>query len=232
MSRTDRCIRHPDNTSHESASIPWKTIRGNNDINVLWELFGQVKEGKVDERLFQTALNIKSVGKGKLSIVLFYANPERYVPLDSNTSSYLRSKKLGYTYDSFASYNELSEKIVKTLGKRPWEISYEAYNYTPESDSSSIGSIRTLFEKLEDELEDDMDYHIFYRGQSDKSFGLIPSSISREILKSKMKIEFSEILSLKVRLISKGVHLPLRSWSRCSITPCRHASWILLQILW
>lgn len=50
------------------------------------------KRRKVDERLFQTALNIKSVGKGKLSIVLFYANPERYVPLDSNTSSYLRSK--------------------------------------------------------------------------------------------------------------------------------------------
>ncbi len=26
---------------------------------------------------FQTALNIKSVGKGKLSIVLFYVNPEK-----------------------------------------------------------------------------------------------------------------------------------------------------------
>ena len=113
--------------------FPHKSTRNKHDINVLWELFRQVKEGKVDERLFQTALNIKSVGKGKLSIVLFYVNPERYVPLDSNTSSYLRSKKLGYTYDSFASYNELSEKIVKTLGKRPWEISYEAYNYTPES---------------------------------------------------------------------------------------------------
>lgn len=39
--------------------FPWKTIRGNNDINVLWELFGQVKEGKVDEELFQTALTLK-----------------------------------------------------------------------------------------------------------------------------------------------------------------------------
>jgi len=175
--------------------FPWKTIRGNNDINVLWELFGQVKGGKVDERLFQTALNIKSVGKGKLSIVLFYANPERYVPLDSNTSSYLRSKKLGYTYDSFASYNELSEKIVKTLGKRPWEISYEAYNYTPESDSSSIGSIRTLFEKLEDELEDDMDYHIFYRGQSDKSFGLIPSIYREKFLIQNENRIFRDIIA-------------------------------------
>mgnify|MGYP000009432948 FL=1 len=175
--------------------FPWKTIRGNNDINVLWELFGQVKEGKVDERLFQTALNIKSVGKGKLSIVLFYANPERYVPLDSNTSLYLRSKKLGYTYDSFASYNELSEKIVKTLGKRPWEISYEAYNYTPESDSSSIGSIRTLFEKLEDELEDDMDYHIFYRGQSDKSFELIPSIYREKFLIQNENRIFRDIIA-------------------------------------
>ena len=175
--------------------FPWKTIRGNNDINVLWKLFGQVKEGKVDERLFQTALNIKSVGKGKLSIVLFYANPEKYVPLDSNTSSYLRSKKLGYTYDSFASYNELSEKIVKTLGKRPWEISYEAYNYKPESDSSSIGSIRTLFEKLEDELEDDMDYHIFYRGQSDKSFGLIPSIYREKFLIQNENRIFRDIIA-------------------------------------
>lgn len=115
--------------------FPHKTTRNKHDIDVLWELFRQVKEGKVNERLFQTALNIKSVGTGKLSIVLFYVNPERYVPLDSNTSSYLRSKKLGYTYDSFASYNGLSEKIVKTLGKRPWEISYEAYTHTQESDS-------------------------------------------------------------------------------------------------
>lgn len=143
--------------------FPWKTIRGNNDINVLWELFEQVKEGKVDERLFQTALNIKSVGKGKLSIVLFYANPERYVPLDSNTSLYLRSKKLGYTYDSFA--------------------------------SSSIGSIRTLFEKLEDELEDDMDYHIFYRGQSDKSFGLVPSIYREEFLIQNENRIFRDIIA-------------------------------------
>lgn len=175
--------------------FPKRSIRNSRDINVLWELFRQVKEGKVDEELFQTALNIKSVGKGKLSIVLFYADPEKYVPLDSNTSSYLRSKKLGYTYDSFASYNKLSEEIVKTLEKRPWEISYEAYNHTPESDSSSIGSIRTLFEKLEGELEDDMDYHIFYRGQSDKSYGLVPSIYREErLIKNEDKI-FKDIIA-------------------------------------
>lgn len=120
--------------------FPHKIIRKRHDIEVLWELFRQVKTGKVDERLFQTALNIKSVGKGKLSIVLFYVNPEKYVPLDSNTSAYLRNKKLGYTYDSFASYTKLSEETVRTLGKSPWEISYEAYTHSPESDSSSISS--------------------------------------------------------------------------------------------
>ena len=175
--------------------FPRKPIRKRHDIDVLWELFKQVKTGKVDERLFQTALNIKSVGKGKLSIVLFYVNPERYVPLDSNTSTYLRSKKLGYTYDSFTSYRKLSEAIVQTLGKSPWEISYEAYTYTPDSDTSSIGSIRTLFEKLENELEEDMNYHIFYRGQSDKSFELVPSIYREKYLIQNENRIFRDIIA-------------------------------------
>ena len=152
-----------------------KSIRNRDDINTLWKLFEQVKEGNIDEQLFKKVLNFKNVGKGKLSIVLFYTDPQKYVPLNSNTSYYLRSKKLGYTYDNFISYNRLSEKLVRTLGMHPWEISYEAYNYALESDPPIIGSIRTLFEKLEGELGNDMDYHIFYRGQSDKNFKLIPS---------------------------------------------------------
>ncbi|MDE6695636.1 MAG: FRG domain-containing protein [Muribaculaceae bacterium] len=175
--------------------FPRKSIRNKKDIDVLWTLFKQVKTGNVDERLFQTALNIKSVGKGKLSIVLFYVNPERYIPLDSNTSTYLRSKKLGYTYDSFASYKKLSEEIVRSLGKSPWEISYEAYTHAPENDVSSISSIRTLFERLEGELEEDMDYHIFYRGQYDKSFGLVPSIYREKYLIQNENRIFRDIIA-------------------------------------
>lgn len=38
--------------------FPHKSIRNKHDINVLWKLFEQVKEGKIDERFFQTALNL------------------------------------------------------------------------------------------------------------------------------------------------------------------------------
>ena len=76
----------------------------------------------MDEKIFQTVLNIKSVGKGKLSITLFYTNPELYIPLDSNTVSHLRSIKQKYFYDSFASYEKLSKEIVKDLRKKPWNI--------------------------------------------------------------------------------------------------------------
>ncbi|MFR9178889.1 MAG: FRG domain-containing protein [Phocaeicola vulgatus] len=163
--------------------FPWKTTRGKDDITALWDLFRQAKEGKIEEQLFQTVLDIKSVGKGKLSIVLFYTNPEKFVPLDSNTSSYLRKKKLSYTYDSFASYEKLSEEAIRTLGKKPWEISCDAYDLIPENETSTtIGSIRTLFERLEGELEDTEDYHIFYRGQSDKKYGLLPSIYREEAL--------------------------------------------------
>lgn len=160
--------------------FPWKTINRSHEIDALWKLFKQVKEGNVEEELFKTVLNIKSVGKGKLSIVLFYVNPEKYVPLDSKTTSYLRSCRLRYTYDDFASYRKLSAEIMETLKKTPSEISYEAYNFKP-AVTQSIGSLRTLLE-IEDRFENNADKCIFYRGQSNKDFELKPSIYRRESL--------------------------------------------------
>ena len=48
--------------------FPHKSTRNKHDINVLWELFRQVKEGKVDERLFQTAFT------PQLTVIIFYQN--------------------------------------------------------------------------------------------------------------------------------------------------------------
>lgn len=175
--------------------FPKRAIRKIHDIDVLWELFMQITKGNVDERLFQTALNIKNIGPGKLSIVMFYVAPDKYVPLDTNTSSYLRSKKLRYTYESFESYKKLSKEAAKKLDKKPWEISYDAYNHTPENEISSIDNIVTLFEKLETEMEDSMDYHIYYRGQSDKSFDLIPSIYRKQALIKNEDRIFKDIIA-------------------------------------
>lgn len=175
--------------------FPHMTINNKRDINVLWKLFDQVKKGDVDEGTFQKVLNIRNVGKGKLSVALFYVNPESYVPLDCNISAYLKDQKLGYTFDSFASYNKLSEQIIRTLEKTPWEISYEVSNRTFINESSSIGSIRTLFEKLENELEEGKDYHIFYRGQSDKRYGLLPSIYREDVLIQNENRIFRDIIA-------------------------------------
>lgn len=53
--------------------FPWKTIRGNNDINVLWELFGQVKEGKVDvNALFDALCKLSNKSKNTFTQFLAY----------------------------------------------------------------------------------------------------------------------------------------------------------------
>ena len=95
--------------------FPWKTIRGNNDINVLWELFGQVKEGKVDEELFQTALNIKSVGKGKLSIVLLYylmAKRRQPISLSSSVPRTFSGLLASSTITTFGSQRRASSSVI------------------------------------------------------------------------------------------------------------------------
>ncbi len=165
------------------------------DIEILWKLFIQVKNGNVDESLFQSVLRIKSVGKGKLSIVLFYVNPDKFVPLDSNTVAYLRRKKLKYTYDSFHSYVELSKQVVDDLNKKPWEISYAAYNETPESESKEIRNLKDLFNNLEHNLESDDSYCYYYRGHSDKEYSLIPSIYRKKELITNENRIFKDIIA-------------------------------------
>lgn len=161
--------------------FPWKTTRGKHDITALWNLFKQAKEGKIEEQPFQTVLDIKSVGKGKLSIVLFYTNPEKFVPLDSNTSSYLRKKKLSYTYDSFASYEKLSEEAIRSLGKKPWEISCDAYDSIPENETSTtIGSIRTLLKDLKANWRTAWITISFTEDNRTKNMGYSPQSIGKK----------------------------------------------------
>lgn len=156
--------------------FPKKQLRGDNDINNLWTLFQEAFEHKIDNALFQNVLKIKSVGKGKLSIVLFYVDPEYYLPMDSQTVSYLKKKNLKHTYNTYTEYISLSQAITKKLSLHPYQISYNAYAKDTDSESK-IGSIRTLIDML-DHLNNsayDDNVLIFYRGHSSKHFKLTPS---------------------------------------------------------
>lgn len=106
----------------------YKKDRSLNDIPTLWKLFYQTIRHSIDNETFEQALRIRNVGKGKLSICWFYTDPDYYLPLDSNTSKFLRENKLKYIYSNIDEYKFISEQAQQSLELKPFEISAKAFN--------------------------------------------------------------------------------------------------------
>ncbi|RHH07924.1 FRG domain-containing protein [Bacteroides fragilis] len=176
--------------------FPTLKLRGKDDIPNLWKLYRQAIKHDIDNTLFQDVLNIRNVGKGKLSISLFYVDPEYYLSLDSKTATYLRKHSLKYTYNSYAEYKSVGQEAIDKLSKKPYEISYDAYSDT-DGESGKIGSIRTLLDKLDtlNETEFDDNVLVFYRGHSNKAFELKPSIYRKKELINNEDRLFKDIIA-------------------------------------
>lgn len=178
--------------------FPYKYARKNNEIEKLWNLFEQVITKKIDNDLFQKVLEIKSVGKGKISISFFYSMPDYYLPLDSKTTNYLRKTKLKYSFSTISEYLSLIDETKKAFKLTPFEISYKAFlSQDNNSDKTKIGSVKTLLDildKLSDDSYDD-NVSIFYRGHSSLKFELKPSIYrDKELIKNENRL-FKDIIA-------------------------------------
>lgn len=166
--------------------FPFKHLRASNDINNLWNFFEQAVKQNIDNALFESVLKIKGVGKGKLSISLFYVNPELYISLDSRSINYLHSLKFKQTnYNSISDYIEICKLVINLCNKLPYEISLDAWNSMDlkeifideikDIQIGGIGSVKTLLELLEKiNNEYDEKVSVFYRGHSNYTFKLEP----------------------------------------------------------
>jgi 5-methylcytosine-specific restriction protein B len=101
--------------------------RKGDEIKKLWVFFYNAIEGTITDEQFEEVLNIKCVGKTKLTQGMFYIDPEKYLPIDKQTSSYLR-EEFNITPD-FNTYTEYSSilKSTKKINKPFYEISYDAW---------------------------------------------------------------------------------------------------------
>ena len=175
--------------------FPMKRLREGNDIPNLWTLFKQAVNHEIDSDLFQKVLKIRSVGRGKLSIVLYYIDPDYYLSLDSKTIIYLKKNGLKYTYNTYSDYISLTREVTNKLSQTPYEIANNAY--TTEVETSKIGSIKTLIDTLDalNESGYDGDILVFYRGHSNKHFDLIPSIYRKhELIKNEDRL-FKDIIA-------------------------------------
>jgi len=97
--------------------------RQKDDIKKLWKLFEEAVDNDfVTEETFNAAFKVHNAGRG-ICQGLFWINPEKYLPLDSKTRSYLNVEykdKENFNFDKY-------KKLVENIKGKPYEISYNAH---------------------------------------------------------------------------------------------------------
>jgi len=122
--------------------FPYKKDRGAQDIADLWSLAAAaVTSDKVDNTLFDRCLKIKEVGFAKLTQGLFWIQPDKYLPFDSRTRAYLRSKGIASECSDFEGYKKILTEVKTKLGTNFPQISHEAYRFTSINDNQLVADV-------------------------------------------------------------------------------------------
>lgn len=105
----------------------YASSRGEQDIDILWELFCEAKEDNIQEQTFSAALNVKQVGFTKLTQYMFYYFPKSIFPIDSVTRPYIEQMGITVPDENWVSYTSCMKQIRTHTSEEFYEISYEAW---------------------------------------------------------------------------------------------------------
>ncbi len=110
--------------------FPYKENRVNNEINRLWDFFFSTINGTITNEQFEDILQIKSVGKTKLTESLFNINPEKYFPIKGPTKPYLKEVlNIDYDFNTYTEYLGVLNKIREKTTTPFYQLSFEAWEW-------------------------------------------------------------------------------------------------------
>lgn len=134
--------------------FPYKSDRNHNEIERLWNLFHKELKNEITDSDFADVLKIKSVGKTKLTEVLFYVDPAKYLPINGPAKPYLQ-EVVGIK-TSFATYNEYLKVLrhIKEKTNVPFkELSFEAWKWN-EAEKANKKNSDSMSGQQQDKSED------------------------------------------------------------------------------
>jgi 5-methylcytosine-specific restriction protein B len=101
--------------------------RGDQDIHLLWDLFGQALDNNISPQTFDAVLKIRFVSYN-ITMGLFWINPEQFLSLDSVNRKYLTKHGIPVTgLPDYETYVEYMRRTRSELQKPFYEISHGAW---------------------------------------------------------------------------------------------------------
>jgi len=119
--------------------------RGSDDIDNLWDIFEDAKQGILEEDKWGSTLNSWGVGLAKLTQALFWCFPKKYLPVDAQTLPYLKSiKELSVIsetvekHKNLSDYKKLLDECSDCLAVPFYQISFDAWKWNTEQKKEMI----------------------------------------------------------------------------------------------
>jgi len=108
--------------------FPHKKDRNNNEIRRLWSFFKDALANQIDNEQFADILKIVSVGKAKITEVLFYVKPEEYLPVDGQTIPYLKEVlNINPDFETWDEYLAILKQVREHTKDPFYKVSYDAW---------------------------------------------------------------------------------------------------------
>lgn len=132
--------------------FPYGYERDPNTISLLWTLFKQSRSSQVNPETFNAALKIKHTGFTKLTQNLFYTNPLKYLPIDSQTQTWLNQHGIEVKKSDWTDYQIMISQVASISDKNFYEVSYEAWlsNQPSNIEFNNVVSTKATSYKIDD----------------------------------------------------------------------------------
>lgn len=127
-----------DNRSSRLFAFSWE--REKDHISFLWQMATAASGAgieNVDENLFNRCIKLKCVRIGSLTIGLFWINPKQFLPADSKTTAYAKSKGIRVEPKDYQSYRDWMKEVTERIGENYAQISHDAHIFATSSNPAA-----------------------------------------------------------------------------------------------
>ena len=123
-----------------SRLLPYAVDREKDHVGELWQVAALAADGGIenlDKESFNRCLKLGSVGIRRLTICLFWINPEQFLPADHKSTAYGKSNGITTEPEDYESYRQWMKDMTERFGNNYPQVSHEAHLFAIQSQSKT-----------------------------------------------------------------------------------------------
>ena len=170
--------------AQNSWAFAYLANREANDISILWRAARAGVENQwrtFDRALFDEALGVGQMGLAKLTMSLFWLNPQGFLPCDKHTQGYFKHRGIVWENKTAAGYFSWLEKAEASAGENFPQLSLDAYESGLVVEEAEIGlnGLAAPFDEIFSSL-DEANWGFEFIHQALKAMGVVESTAASD----------------------------------------------------